>query len=141
MRKWCPTILPIITILLVSLLVTSTILKPGYIYFRDVIEGLHLDSLYQRYIYTYSGDIGESLAEKARIPLFYAIFGIFEFGKKIGIFDDSFYVKIKILILFILSFVAFFLTTKRLLGNLNQRDERPNKNFWLSLAATLGGIY
>lgn len=141
MRKAWPAIFPIITVLLVFLFLALTIFKPGYIYFRDVTEGLHLDNLFQRYIYTYSGDVGESLAEKARVPIFYAIFGIFELGKRIGVFDDSFYVKIKILLLFILSFVAFFLTAKKLLKDLDQNEENPHKKFWVSLAATLGGIY
>ncbi|MFH1899117.1 MAG: hypothetical protein ABIJ82_01425 [Patescibacteria group bacterium] len=141
MRKAWSTIIPIITVLLVSLFLVLTIFKPGYIYFRDVTEGLHLDNLYKRYSYAYSGDVGESLAEKARVPIFYAIFGIFELGKRTGVFDDSFYVKIKILLLFILSFVAFFFTAKKLLENLGQNEERLHKKFWISLAATLGGIY
>lgn len=141
MRKVRPILIPIITVLLIAGYLVFTIFKPGYIYFRDVTEGLHLDNLYERYIYTYSNGIGESLTEKARIPILYAIFGIFELGKRIGVFDDSLYVKIKILLLFILSFAAFFVTAKKLLSNLDQNEESLHKKFWASLAATLGGIY
>lgn len=141
MRKSWHISIPVIAVLLITLLLAVTIFKPGYIYFRDVTEGLHLDKLYQRYSYTYSGQIGESLVEKARLPIFYAIFGIFEIGKKIGVFDDSLYVKIKILILFVSSFITFFIVSRKLLTDLKLNEEKKHKKFWVCFAATLGGIY
>ena len=98
MKRLRSALIPILTIVIVSIYVSVVIFKPGYIYFRDVTESIDVSKLYERYIYTYSNDIGESLAEKSRIPIFYFLNSIFSVGKALRIFDDSGYVKIKILI-------------------------------------------
>jgi|GEM_PF-2611558 hypothetical protein len=94
---------PFVTILIFT---AGVVFKPGYVYHTDVTESINVDRLYQRYIYTYSNDVGEALAEKARIPLFFAIYGVFRVAKLLGA-DDSFYVKLKLVALLGVSYVFF----------------------------------
>jgi len=142
MKRLRSALIPILTIVIVSIYVSVVIFKPGYIYFRDVTESIDVSKLYERYIYTYSNDIGESLAEKSRIPIFYFLNSIFSVGKALRIFDDSGYVKIKILSLFVLSLSIFIYTTYKLLKELQKDEEKSEKkDLLLSLAASLGGVY
>lgn len=138
MKRFLPIIPPLITTLVVSMYLILIIFKPGYIYFRDVTESLTSENLYKKYFYTYNDDIGETLAEKARLPIFYAIFSVFSFGKSIGIFDNSYFVKVKILFLFVLSLIAFIYTTYKILKLVFKEG---NCNFILSTTSTLGGLY
>ena len=85
MKRLKPALIPILTTIIVSVFVSIILFKPGYIYFRDVTEGLDVSKLYERYIYTYSNDKGEALEEKARVPIFYFLNSIFSVGKTIGI--------------------------------------------------------
>ncbi len=141
MKKFLPIIIPFLTVLTITIYVSTKIFKPGYIYFRDVTEGIEVDDLYKRYIFTFSDDIGESLAEKSRIPIFYSIFGVYSLGKFIGIFNDSDYVKVKILSLFILSLTVFILTTYKILKEIIDDKENPKNGVIMSSAASLGGVY
>lgn len=141
MKKHLPTIIPILIVTLISVYISTKIFKPGYIYFRDVTEGIEVDNLYKRYLYTFSDDVGESLAEKSRIPIFYTIFGAYSLGKTVGIFNDSDYVKVKILSLFISSLSIFIFTTYKILKGLSDDQEELKNRILLSLSASLGGVY
>lgn len=122
-------------------LIIQPILGKGYIYYRDVTEGLKIGNLYQRYIYTYSDDIGEALAEKARIPLFYLTEGVYQIGRYFGL-DDSSYVKIKIILLFLISFLAFLLTIKKLVQKIKPLGTDDTANQYIALlAAFVGALY
>lgn len=134
------TATPIIIVILGFFIYFSkTIFQKGYIYHTDVTEGLSVQSLPDRYLYTYSNDLGESLAEKARIPLFYLVYGTFQ-GLKLFGFDDSFYVKIKIFLLVILTLSGYIYYTKKLLNFLNEKATTKKETAAL-VAATVGGLY
>ncbi|MBW6441961.1 hypothetical protein K0B04_03630 [Patescibacteria group bacterium] len=142
MKKHLPIIIPVVTVLILSIFVSTKIFKPGYIYFRDVTEGIEVSDLYKRYIFTFSDDIGESLAEKSRIPIFYSVFGTYSVGRLVGFFNDSDYVKVKILSLFISSISIFIFTTYQILKEITENQGGQQKNSAvLSLAASLGGVY
>ncbi|MFH1955657.1 MAG: hypothetical protein ABIJ36_01960, partial [Patescibacteria group bacterium] len=102
-------------------LLLHIILKPGYIIFTDVTEGLKLDHLYERYIYTYSNDIGDALAEKARIPLFYLTLVIF----KLSQLNDPYYIKIKFAVLIVVTTLSYLIGLKNILETKNGSKPNP----------------
>lgn len=141
MKRLYFNLLTISTIVLILSIVARTITTPGYIYFRDVTENINVSDLYQRYIYTYSNDIGEALAEKARIPLFYLIFGVFKFFNLLGL-GNEYYVKIKIFLLFIFSFLAFFGMAKKFVKKYLDNNASPNSSsLHLLLPPLIGAIF
>ncbi len=96
------TLLSITPFVVILFLLLKTFNHPGYIKYIDVTDPLNVVKLYQRYIYTYSNDIGEAIAEKQRIPLFYLIFVVF----KLTTLGGEWYIKIKMLLLYALSFLT-----------------------------------
>ncbi|HLC93620.1 MAG TPA: hypothetical protein VJG85_01245 [Patescibacteria group bacterium] len=117
----------LILILLGFLLYLSNIIfKEGYIYHTDVTEALSVNNLYQRYLYTYSNDIGESLAEKARIPLFYFVYGTFKVLSLTGL-DDSYFVKTKIYLLISLTLGSYIFFAYRLLEFIKRRHNEQTE--------------
>jgi len=159
-KKLLPYLLAILPFVLLLGYLATIILRSGYIIVTDVTESLDVTKLYERYLYTYSDDIGESLAEKARIPLFYFIYGIF----KLSALDSSYYVKIKIIASYALSYFLFVYYTKKLLQRVfhekdNETDQsdldnnitqpNPKRRFQIKLSlqdilyisAALGGFY
>lgn len=111
------------------------LLPRGYIKHIDVTEPVSIDSLNQRYIYSYSNDIGDSLAEKQRIPLFFIIYTIFV----VSTLPATGYIKIKIVLLFAFSLIAYTVTTVKLLGFINKNKNGNYKKYLIP--ATLGGLY
>lgn len=139
-KRILPILILALPTILLSVYIILKIFKPGYIIYIDVTEGITVAELPLRYLYTYSNDIGESLAEKARIPLFYFIYAIFKFTA----LDDSYYVKVKILLLIVSSFLAFSALTYKLLQLIvsEQKEEttaQPSKS-WLMFGSVMGGL-
>ncbi|MBN1162765.1 hypothetical protein JXA34_03415 [Patescibacteria group bacterium] len=127
----------IITTIFFFLYIGLKIFPPGYIIHIDVTEGLSVDKLYQRYIYTYSNDIGESLAEQARIPLFYLVFGIYELAD----LPDEDYIKVKILVLMLLTFLVYLTTVSQLIKFLDKETPHEKYTTKYILPAFLGAFY
>jgi hypothetical protein len=124
MKRLLPQILTPTLVLITLLAVCMPIYKNGYIYHTDVTESISIDNLYQRYIYTYSNDIGEALAEKARIPIFYTVYGTYKLLSSFGI-EDSAYVKLKVVFLLLASAAAFYFTTKSTLKRIHDEETVP----------------
>ena len=137
-------------ILLGFLIYLSSILFPeGYIYHTDVTESLTVTELYKRYIYTYSNDIGESLAETARIPLFYFIYGTYKLLTVTGL-DDSFYVKLKIYLLISSTLGTYILVAYKLLEFIKHKNDGHEQDSHgkhvkidlpVLIGAVMGGLY
>ena len=124
------SLIPFIALLIFT---ANVLFKPGYIYHTDVTESTDVSNLYQRYIYTYSNDLGEALAEKARIPTFFAVYGVFKLAKVFGA-DDSLYVKIKILALLVISYSFFVIYIYKLMSILSNKDEQRLSS-WVGIVA------
>jgi len=140
MRKFYYLLFVIGPLLFILAVVLRTISIPGYIYFRDVTESVDISNLFKRYIYTYSNDIGESLAEKARIPLFFTILSIYKIFENLG-FGDDLYIKIKIIFLFASSFIAFLLTTKKFINKHVFQTEILTKYSFVSIVPAVIGAF
>src|SRR3989344_3712844 len=125
------TLAPIVIPLLIASVV---ILKPGYIIYTDVTEGLDVSKLNERYTYTYNKDYGEVLAEKARIPLFFSIWTIY---KTAGL-GDEYFVKIKILFTLLITAISFALSIKILNNHIKELRIVPKHAMLLS--ASLGAL-
>src|SRR3990167_3713713 len=128
-----PYIFPIMVSLIFLSFVGYKLFKPGYIIFTDVTESLDIRSTFQKYIYTYSDDMGESLAEKARIPLFYLIYSVY----KIFYFNPASFIKVKILVLMVLTLFSFIFSLKLLEKHL---ETDTKKNLWIT-ATTFGALF
>ncbi|OGC57041.1 hypothetical protein A3H26_03430 [candidate division WWE3 bacterium RIFCSPLOWO2_12_FULL_36_10] len=128
-----PYIFPIMVSLIFLSFVGYKLFKPGYIIFTDVTESLDIRSTFQKYIYTYSDDMGESLAEKARIPLFYLIYSVY----KIFYFNPASFIKVKILVLMALTLFSFIFSLKLLEKHL---ETDTKKNLWIT-ATTFGALF
>jgi len=119
---------PIILLCYVGLL----IFKPGHIIYIDVTEQSSMEKIKERYLFTYSDGIGQSLAEKARIPLFYLIYMLYSLLR----LQLPEFVKIKILALFALSIAAMVITTNKLLVKASNK-----KSVAALIASVMAGIY
>lgn len=142
-------ILLTISVIAVSVVIVgylSTILwKPGFIYHTDVTEKIDIDQLYERYIYTYSNDLGEALPEKARIPLFYFIFGVFKLAELFLRVDYTYYLKIKLILTVLLTFLSFVFFIKPLLRNAfsstSTSDSSKDTSLLVLISVIAGGLY
>src|SRR3972149_2910314 len=104
---------------IVLLIYTSTkIFVPGFIIYTDVTETVSERTLQDRYLYTYNDDIGETLTEKARLPLFYTIFASY---KLTGLGIENFN-KIKIISLILMTFSVQALYTYKLLKKIHVKE-------------------
>ena len=128
-----PYVFPIAVSLIFLIFIGYKLFKPGYIIFMDVTESLDIRNTFQKYIYTYSDDIGESLAEKARIPLFYFVYSIY----KIFSFNPASFIKVKILVLMALTLFSFTFSLKLLEKRL---ETDTKKNLWI-VATTFGALF
>ncbi len=130
-KKALKIFLAIVPLALFLYIMGTIILKPGYIIYTDVTEGLHLDNLHERYIYTYSDDWGDSFAEAARIPLFYLTKGVHDLT---GLPDPDF-VKVKFILLMTISYAVFTFYTYKWLKFVTKKDDQ---DFFIpAVAATL----
>lgn len=132
------TLLVLLAFLALLTYVGYVIFQQGIIYQRDVTDGLNLSNLVQRYFFTYSNDTSEALtlAEKSRLPLFSIIFGVFKLSTLVYNSADN-YVKVKILLLYVASFFAFFIYTYKLL-KLIFEDKNHSK---LLLSSAAGAFF
>ncbi len=92
-------IIPVIIFLLMNY-----IGSPGHLIFHDITEGINENNIIIRYFYSFSNNIGSTLVELSRIPIFSTILLIF----KLLLSSTEFYIKIKIYLLYIASIGAFF---------------------------------
>lgn len=128
-----PYTFPIAISLIFLIFVGYKLFKPGYIIFTDVTESLDIRSTFQKYIYTYSDSIGESLAEKSRIPLFYLVYSIY----KIFSFNPASFIKVKIIVLMALTLFSFIFSLKLLEKHL---ETDVKKNLWIT-SITFGALF
>ncbi|KKU50703.1 MAG: hypothetical protein UX73_C0016G0002 [candidate division WWE3 bacterium GW2011_GWC1_47_10] len=127
------SLLTFVPVLLFLVYVGFRLFGHGYLIFTDITEPTDLANLYQRYIYTFSNDIGESLAEKQRIPLFAFIYGTFN----ILHLTSSAYVPLKIIILLAIAAISYIWAFISLAKS-NSKEQNMNVVF---LAAVISGIY
>lgn len=140
MKKYLPKLIFLIPLLILLFWLEFTLFKPGYIYHTDVTEGLNVEHIQDRYLYTYSDDIGQALAEKARIPLLFLILGIYKLYNITLNLDPSYFVKVKIIFLVISNFSVMFFSTRALLRKwLDERSIVQEKNL-LEVASAMAAL-
>ncbi len=116
------------------------VFSKGLIYHTDVTESFDASAIPDKYFYTYNDQTGESLAEKARIPIFYGIYGTFQLLKLMGL-DDTYYLKLKIYLVFATSLIAFIYAAVKTLEHLVAEKKLAKNPMLILISSVLGGLF